>query len=151
MVSFCYNASESVRLSLSAAMPLRVSHTMSTRFGLKTRYDSHVGRCCYRPPFWGVWGSWDGPSNVALITRVPDGPKPLWRSSLLWGWAYPMSGLSWKLCMFLWWSGHVRRWSNESQYSSACCQVCVGACDHVVSCQAFNAAASWGPDSSGSP
>jgi hypothetical protein len=38
---------------------------------------------------------------------------------------------------------------NGFQYSRTCCQVHVGACGHVLKCQALNIAASQGPGSSG--
>jgi hypothetical protein len=53
-----------------------------------------VGRFYFRPPFRGVHSPQDGPSNVMLTARVPDGLNPLWRSLLLQGRAYPMSELS---------------------------------------------------------
>jgi hypothetical protein len=33
---------------------------------------------------------------------------------------------------------HVKRWWDGFQYSSACCQVCVGTCEYVFSCLALN-------------
>jgi hypothetical protein len=56
----------------------------------------------------GVRSPGDDPSDVVLIVWVLDGPHPLWRSLLLLRRAYLMSKLSWRLCVFLWWSCYVK-------------------------------------------
>jgi hypothetical protein len=47
--------------------------------------------------------------------------------------------------MFLWLSCDVWWRRDGFQLSSACCQVDVGACGHVLSCQALNVTVSRGP------
>jgi hypothetical protein len=42
----------------------------------------------------GYEAPWDGPPNVVLTARVPDGPNRVWRIPLLSGHAYLMSELS---------------------------------------------------------
>jgi hypothetical protein len=111
--------------------------------------SSHcTGWCGFRPPFWGggVRNPQDGPSVVMLTARVPDGPDPAWRSPLIPRQIYPMSELSWRslvvelLC-------HAA--TDGFQYSRTWYQVCVCTCGHVMSYQALNVVASWGPGSSG--
>jgi hypothetical protein len=109
----------------------------------------HVGQCGFRPLFLGVWSPWDGPSVMVLTAQVPDGLDPLWWSPLLPGQTYPMSKLSWRLCMFMFRICYARWWWNILQYLSTCCQVCVGSCGHVLSCHALNVTASRGPSPSG--
>jgi hypothetical protein len=69
----------------------------------------------------------------------------MWRSLLLLGRAYPLSELSWRLCVFSWYSSYVRRWWDGFQYSSTCCQACVGACSHVLPCQELKVVTFCGP------
>jgi hypothetical protein len=69
-----------------------------------------IGHCGSRLTFWG------GREGVVLTARVLDGPDSLWRSPLLPRWAYPMSELSWQLCVFMWWTCYVRRRWDGFQY-----------------------------------
>jgi hypothetical protein len=107
---------------------------------------------------------------VRVLDRSPKGCKVPGTSDQLWHWwpgslmdriflswgkrplsggVYPMLEWSWWLCMFLWKSCYVRQWRDGFSYSSVCCQVHMGACCHILSCQALNAATSQGPSSSG--
>jgi hypothetical protein len=54
-----------------------------------------------------------------------------------------------RLCVFLWKSCYVRWWWDGFRYSSAYCQLHVGVCGYILSCQTVNGAASWGPNSNG--
>jgi hypothetical protein len=123
------------------------SHSHQPSDGWCSVPSHRVGQCCFRPPFRVVRSPWDGPSDAVLTTRVPDGSNPLWKNLLLLGQAYPMSESSQWLCVFLRWSCYVRRWWDRFQYSSTCCQVRVGTCGHVLSCQALNVIASRGSGS----
>jgi hypothetical protein len=53
-------------------------------------------------PGGGVQRSRDRIFVMVLTARVADGMNPLWRSPLFPGHAYPVSELSWRLCVFLW-------------------------------------------------
>jgi hypothetical protein len=105
------------------------------------------GRRGVRTPFLGVRSPRDRIRDMMLIIWIPIGPNPLCRSLTLPGRAYLMLELSWRLCMSLWWSSYVRQRRNGFQHSSACCQVHMGACGYVLSCQIFNTVVSRGPGS----
>jgi hypothetical protein len=73
---------------------------------------------------------------MVLIVRVPDGPDLLCRRSLLLRQTYSISELSWRLCVFLWWSCYV---GGDMTYSNT--QVLVVRCVWVsvaMSCRVRN-------------
>jgi hypothetical protein len=108
-----------------------------------------MGRHCFSPSFRGVQSPQDRSSDVVLSARVLDGPNLLRRILPSPRRTYLMLELSWRLCMFIWYICYVRRQWDGFQHSSTYCQVCVGVCGRVLSCQSLNVAASRGPGSNG--
>jgi hypothetical protein len=72
-------------------------------------------------------------SPGSLMDRILRG-----EDRFLPGCAFPTAELSWRLCVFIWWSSYVTQWYDIFQYSSTCCQTHVGACGDVLWCQALS-------------
>jgi hypothetical protein len=93
----------------------------------------------------GVWSPWAWIFYGVLTVWVPVLPNLTWSKLFLPGHTYPMSESPWHLCVYPWLRHYVRRRWDRFQHLSTCCQVRVGSRSHVMSCQALNATAPWGP------